>query len=825
MRLTRLDHLGGSRSIEPHPRLTVVFGAPADVCDAVAEVVRCIAAGVAVEHDGQVELHDILISLRGRTFDVTSGGLGSGASPVDPVLDLAAPLPLRPVGQASRRRRGSERRTGPSVELRSTDVFTPIVADPEPSDPQTTDPGQSIPGAPDVGVPDAGVSDVGVSGPGSSDSDRSDRSSSILGGVDAGWSTPSWMDPSTPADPGVLGGQDVSVTPPTAGSDPAQHTRRIASDDLVRLRSELRTLDGERAQLERLAEQVRGDLDSFARATLDVAQGQLESVQQRRRTAEADRANWSVEHDQQRSELADRVVSVRSELLRNGSGDDAGVREALSHLDTLRVPSTRPDPMAQVLATELEDLRRSMEDLEDRRATIEGLLAEAEEQHAAAVTELDLARRSIRSPGLDPSLVARLEAVRDEIFELEERGGRVAAARHRRRIDELRSDEALLLDQLGFDTYTAFVMGAPNRETEAARAIREDRAQGRVDRLVDEVARLRSELPGGSDDIWNRTERGRLVSESAALLGAAPEALGRLTTTELVELLSSQPERRAPHVSAELLTASGRLAAALVAAGAGHPDAAADPDAMSALASRWLDQTAERAGRRSALIYDLEVAEADLEQFDESSRRSDDGGRMADLDAEIRVLRAKVADGQAAVARHTEATVQLADLRAQELELRDRERDLLVRISDRERLLNVVGSDPAEPPGAMQPPSYAVLTHPLPDQPAPDELVAPASPERADALRRTVVRDSSTVWPVDREWQLLSRLGELREVGSVGSLPLLVCGIDSAAVDAPALLHRIASMSEVVQTLVFCNDERIDRWATGLGSEALVLRW
>lgn len=799
MRLTRLDHLPGARSIEPHHRLTVVFDAPAEVREAVADLLRSIAAGEPVDHDGQVELHDILISLRDRTFDVTSAGLGSGASPVDPVLDLAAPMPLRPVGQAPRRRRTPERRTGPVLDVQSVDA-DPFDADPSDAAGEGGQVGEAV--DPGASVPDGA----------SAEPEGSEREPLQSGRDEA-------------AESGVLHGHTVSVTPPTGGSDPAQRTRRIASDDLVRLRAELRALDGERAQLEQAARQVRGDLDSFARATLDVAEGQLQSVQQRRTAAEADRANWTAEHERQRAELVERVSVLRSELERLGSGDDAGVRDALSRLDALRSPSDRPDPTAQVLATELEDLRRSMEDLEDRRVAVQELLADAEEQLSTAFQELDLARRSIRSPELDPALVGRLEAVRDEIFELEERGGRVAAARHRRRIDELRSDEALLLDQLGFDTYTAFVMGAPNRETEATRAIREDRAQARVDHLLEEVARLRSELPGGSDDIWNRTERGRLVSESAALLGASPEALGRLTTTELVELLSSQTERRSPHVSAELLTASGRLAAALVAAGADHPDAAADPDAMSSAATRWLDQTAQRATRRASLIGDVELAEADLEQFDESSRRSDDGGRMADLDAELEVLRTKVADGQAAVARHLAATVELADLRAQELELRDRERDLLVRISDRERLLHVVGVDPDAPSDVVPPLAHAVLTHPLPEQPAPDQLPPPASAERADALRRTVVRDSSTVWPVDREWQLLSRLGELRQVGSVGSLPLLVCGIDAASVDAPALLHRIASMSEIVQTLVFCNDDRIERWASGLGNDALVLRW
>jgi hypothetical protein len=80
-------------------------------------------------------------------------------------------------------------------------------------------------------------------------------------------------------------------------------------------------------------------------------------------------------------------------------------------------------------------------------------------------------------------------------------------------------------------------------------------------------------------------------------------------------------------------------------------------------------------------------------------------------------------------------------------------------------------------------------------------------------------------WPVDREWQLLARLGEVRSVGSVGAVPLLVTGIDAAAVDTPALLHRIASMSELVQMVVLAEDERLGRWTDGLGTDARLIRW
>lgn len=791
MRLARLDHLPGGRSIELHPRLTVLHGAPADVRERLAEVLRSIVSGAPAPFDGQVELHGILVSLRDRAFD-----LGSGAGVVDPVLDLSAPGPLRPVGSPSRRRSGAatdvasgtrRRPDAPVVEMRSTE-------DPPPVD---------TPAVARADHPDGGIGAPPSGGNGS-----------------------------------------ASVQRPTQDPDPALHTRRIANDDLVRLRAELRSLDGERTVLARATEQARADLDSFARATLDVAVRQLQSVQSRRDAAEADRAGWLAEHDGRRAELGARIDGLRAELDALPVGGAEAVAEALDRLVVLSEPSTVPDPTAQVLAAELEDLRRSMEGLEARRMAVEGFLVDAEEQLAEAERELEAARSSLRSPELHPALVRQLESVRDEIFELEERGGRVAAVRNRRRIDELRSEEALLLDQLGFDTYTAFVMGTPNRETESGRAMREDRARARVDQLGDEVRRLREELPGGAEDRWNRTERDRIVAAAADLLGTTPDGLGRLTTPELVDLLGSQMERPSPQASAELLAASGRLAAALVAAGAPAPDAAADPAAMRALAERWLSEERTRARRRDEIVRSLEELERELEQLDEASRRADDGGRLADLDAELRTLRTRIAEGEAAVERHERATLELADLRAQELELRDRERDLLVRISDRERLLHVLGAEtsaPVPPPTDLVPPPVdpddpsagASSLPPVPAAAPETERRSaprahesePVSERAAEALRRVVDRDASVAWPVDREWQLLARLGEVRSVGPAGAVPLLIGGIDAAAVDTPALLHRITSMSELVQAVVVTDDERLCRWAEGLGPDAHLIRW
>ena len=669
MRLVRLDHLPGGRSLELHPRLTVLLGAPAEVTRALEHLLRSLVAADPVPFDGQVELHGIRLGLHDRAFEV------DGVSCVDPVLDLGAPMPLRPVRPA-RQRRADPR---PIVDMRPVDVG---------------------------GVP--------------------------------------------PPPPATRAG---SGTP----EDPAQHTRRIASDDLIRLRAELRSLDGERNVLERRTTEARAGLDSFARATLDVAVGQLEAVEARRSAASAERSGWYDERADRRAELTGRIDTLHGRLGALSSTSTDEQRVVIDRLVALRgsaAPSTARD--AERVADRLEEIRHAQEEARTRRRATEALLTDAELRLARARRELDEGSEAAAGGDVvryDPDVVRSLEVVRDELVALEE--GRRDVVDDRNRLVELRSEEALLLDRLGFETYTAFVMGAQTASAAAAQHRRHEEAAARLSEAHDEVQRIRSELSDTAEDEGAVAERAVLIDAAAGLLGVPAPGLSRLTTAELVDLL-----------------------------------------------------------RTAQLVASLEEAESELAELDRADVSLDDGGRDADLEAEAQQLRLRVAECEAAVARHQRATAELADLRAQELEIRDRERDLLVRISDRERLLDVLDLD-APPPAGTGPADVVPL------EAAPVE----AAPVEVESLRRRVERDASIAWPVDREWQLLARLGEVRSVGSVGSVPLLVTGIDASSLDTPALLHRISSMSELVQLVVCGEDERLARWAGGLGADASLIRW
>jgi chromosome segregation ATPase len=601
-------------------------------------------------------------------------------------------------------------------------------------------------------------------------------------------------------------------------------------------------------------DEARSGLDSFARADLNGARERVEALHARTQQAVADHESWVSVASGHRAELLARRAELLAEHDRVASIDPETVRDAADRLASVLDPPRVPDPAAALLADRLDEILDAEEERQHRREAAEGLLGEAEARLADAWAELRGVLDQERTASTDPDVVRQLERVRDEIYELEERGGRIAAVRSRRRIDELRAEEAELLDRLGFDTYSSFVMGVPTARAEAERAMRIDAAQARIDTLQRDVDRLRADSPGGEEEQRIRAERAAITDEAARLLGADAQAIGRLTSIELGELLRSTHLPTPPETSAEVLSAAGRLAAALSAAGEEPPSTAIDPTAMLEDARRWLAGVESRPDLLRTLVARVDEVDRELARLERDRTAADDGGRLADLRAELAAADERVMDAERRLEAHLSAMGELADLRTEELELRERRHALQASIDERERVLAVIDAATAPPPfrGPVPPPTQDVAAVPpvgpgaLPSGPASPGAVSSGPVSSGTVSSGTPVPAAGTegataegsllavsapgpspgvFGPVSREWRVLSRLADLRQVGMVGSVPLMVAGLTAEPGDTEAVLHRLEVMSDLVQVVVTTDDERVAAWADRLGGSAAVVRW
>src|SRR5690606_34381422 len=103
----------------------------------------------------------------------------------------------------------------------------------------------------------------------------------------------------------------------------------------------------------------------------------------------------------------------------------------------------------------------------------------------------------------------------------DDRSALLTSSRGKRRIQELRAEEAVLLDRLGFDTYSAYVMGIPSIRADMERSDRLVTARERVAHAESRLGALRATVQAGSGTEGGG-ELANLLTRAEALLGVAP---------------------------------------------------------------------------------------------------------------------------------------------------------------------------------------------------------------------------------------------------------------------------------------------------------------
>jgi hypothetical protein len=484
-----------------------------------------------------------------------------------------------------------------------------------------------------------------------------------------------------------------------------------------------------------------------------------------------------------------------------------------------------PDPVATQLAAQLDAAASRVREMADRRELLRRRVLDAQAELDQARSDADEAERAVRSPAIDRSVVQRLETVRDEIFEVDDRQSVLAAARNKRRLAELRSEEAILLDRLGFDTYSSYVMGIPSMRAEMERSAQIDAAREHADRMEARLVSMQQEAPGDAEVADAAVQLHRLLAQATTVLG---EEVGPRGADELARELAEggdaaglvhgvsldlrarrvvAPER-IDEATAALESALAEVSAAAAAVRfdlpvgpttLSEPPAPPDPAApgspadldLSARADAWLDWFERlRSWVRSTevAVVELERRIAELGTGAESGRM----GRWAEVEAELDEALDRLATAQDRVRSHEEATARLAELRIRELELRDTERELLEQIAATEAA--VVPPPPPPPPPPQAPPVEGERTR--------SGLDAGVDEDDPDAV----------------EWAVVARLARQRAVSFVGSLPLLLDGLPDDPDVRAAVLRRLDRMSDLVQVVVVSDDDAAAAWAAGLGA-------
>ncbi|MEX2294274.1 MAG: hypothetical protein WD691_10850 [Acidimicrobiales bacterium] len=660
---------------------------------------------------------------------------------------------------------------------------------------------------------------------------------------------------------------------------------RAAVDDATKLRV---SVEEELARLDPISHDDAQTEADAARATLQALEAKIEveraeEAERKRARAEAEAAAAAVH------EPPLEPASVRLERLDQRLQDLEQLLVILTPVHRAAVEQAREQvvggdatplvhsPEAILIADDLDQVTEQLAEFEQGAA-----VSSVDVSPADGRARLDEARQALleaegalRSTDLDPDLVAKLEAVHAELVDAIERSyGRFSpgAKRAAAQVDGLRAAEEELLDELGFASYSTYLMGysigsADPQATAALHVAREELAE--------------------AEKVWRVLERAteralmhaQLMDERRRILDAARRMLGHAVAHGL-----PQAELRSLRVPAVSAQESARVLRDLLdEVGLDLGDEDLDRDELLLIADAWLDQVDQVDDRRRTAADELSnlrlerivlSAEADAELAVAESGAAEvlvaDGGSADEPDPEAR-RRDQLANARSALAiaeqRLADATstaerrsVLLDDLStAQELEqgavevAAEAQQEVAASVAavaplaNRAAMLEEEQGHCAEELLHVEA-AIGGLEEPAPDLDAIDAdlvvaegMLRDAATSLADvdsslagveaqrdelSLEMESLRDlvaaevASDATPIkELEWYLLARLASQRSVSVAGSVPLLLHdtlrGFDAEDVDY--LLTRLERMAEAVQVIVISDDPVVVSWASSVG--------
>ncbi|MET0902288.1 MAG: hypothetical protein ABWZ52_03530 [Acidimicrobiales bacterium] len=274
-----------------------------------------------------------------------------------------------------------------------------------------------------------------------------------------------------------------------------------------------------------------------------------------------------------------RIKELEKRLTALGPSDVNHVASALSQLRALQDGEPVPSPAAQELADQLEVL-------DDDLAASAGVgagtaaLAEGRARLDAARDALMEAELAVRNRELDRDLVDRLElAHADVLLALEKAEGRFGGGRAARRLEEVRSAEQALLDELGLTSYSDYMMGYSLLNVDPEKEARLDAARAELAAAEDEMRTLEAETEAERARAEQRERRPALLEEASALLGHSVKADRVVSELRALRVPATIPP--------ELVK---KLQRSLHDAGVAVGDEDLSREELMVLAEAWLDE-------------------------------------------------------------------------------------------------------------------------------------------------------------------------------------------------------------------------------------------
>ncbi len=589
----------------------------------------------------------------------------------------------------------------------------------------------------------------------------------------------------------------------TVARDDARAERERAIEGHDRVATRLRAFEAEIAS-------ARDDLEPEAAAAVSRARAEVSAAEARAAAmADAQLADARRAAKQRIEALNEQADALQAEIARLRSIDAEPIRFALSRVAEAEPAPMVPSPDASRLADEIVKVTDQLALSEGRVAGGRNQLMELTARRDAAYDAFVVAEQALRTPELDQSIVEHLEQLHDQIFELDTKMSRLSASRNRRRLLELKSEEDELLERLGYDTWSNYVMGVSNADAEAERMRRYEVAKATYDFAEDELAKA---AMGPRDDVdvdAMARRRDALVDRAHAMLGGIPED----PVAALRAMLVPTPREGDP-LAREVDTLIGLLRQV------GGEVTADDPTSVQRAAARWLEEVdashyyvAEIEADHGRIANEIAELNAKLATFDRAQSAGIETPELASM-------RTALAEAEGRMGRHEKAVGPLGSLEGQAGELRSRAQEIAAAASTADERYRR-----AEAQLGMVQQKVAEIEQQAASRMDSQPVIRPVS-ATVQAARRD--RDDREARERDRgsiEWTVLARMARQRSSSFVGSIPIV---LDDAFVnwsyeDLGEVLERIRRMSDVIQVILLTDDVDIARWARDLGRDRAVV--